>query len=290
MEQVTRATIREQVLAGTRYLERNAIPSPRLDAEILLADLFGGDRLALYRDPERVLDRSEAARYRGLLGRRADRVPVWRIIREQSFCGLDLVVPPDVFVPRPETETLVEEARGVLGQIDGWAVDVGTGSGAVALALASSCPSIRVIALDCSEKAVRAADRNARRLGLRTRVHPVCGDVLAGLGCLAGKVALVVSNPPYVSREEWDDLPPEVATGDPPEALLATPDPLGYHRALAGASAQALRPGGWLVVETAPHRASDVAGLFEMSGLAEIEIVPDLTGRDRIVRGRRRGE
>ncbi len=186
-----------------------------------------------------------------------------------------------MFVPRPETEVLVERALETLAGREAPAVvDVGTGTGAIALALKARRPDARALATDVSEDAVALAARNARRHGLQVEV--LLGDLLSPIpGDLRGRLDLVVSNPPYVTREEYESLPPEVKR-DPFEALVGGTD---LHRRLVDEAPAWLRPGGWLVVEVGASQGGEVSDLFA-ARFEAVELLADLAGRDRVVRGR----
>ena len=238
------------------------------------------DRAGLYSRSEG-LDTRTAKLFGRALCQRCHGVPLQYLVGEQQFLDLVLGVAPGVFVPRPETEILVERAAETLeGRESPAVIDVGTGTGAIALAVKRLRPDARVVATDVSEDAVAVARANASRLGLDVAV--LLGDLLdPAPEELRGAVDLVVSNPPYVTREEYDDLPGEVKA-EPYEALVGGTD---VHRRLAAASPAWLRPGGWLVVEIGESQGVEVAALLA-DRFEPVEVLPDLTGRDRIVRGR----
>lgn len=270
----------EVVSRAARYLAAHGVERPRQEAEALLMSVLGVDRAGLY-SRAAGLDSRSARRYGRALCQRCGGVPLQHLTGEQPFRRLTLAVEPGVFVPRPETEVLVERAiecvRDVVGPV---IVDVGTGTGAVALSLASERPDARVLATDDSEEAVRLARRNAERLGLGVAV--ALGDLLEPVPAeLRGAVDVVVSNPPYVTREEYASLPAEVRR-DPYGALVGGTD---VHRRLVSEAPGWLREGGWLVVEVGAGQGSEVHRLFE-SAFDAVEVLADLAGRDRVVRGR----
>jgi len=211
-------------------------------------------------------------------------VPLQHLTGEQRFMDIDLRVRPGVFIPRPETEVLVEAALDALGAVASpVVVDVGTGTGAIALALARARPGARVIATDVSPEAVALARENAERLDLA--VDLVEGDLVEAVPAdLKGAVDLVVSNPPYVTLEEYESLPEEVKA-DPRDALVGGVE---FHRRLVEECLGWLRVGGWLVVEIGADQGREVRALFE-EHLADVAVLPDLAGRDRVVRGRLAG-
>jgi release factor glutamine methyltransferase len=272
----------EVVRRGSDYLARHEIDSPLASAEQLLMGVLATDRTGLYARREG-LTSAEARAYGRLLCRRCTGVPTQHLTGEMGFRRLVLRVAPGVFVPRPETESLVDVALDLLRGIERPVVaDVGTGTGAIALAIADEVPGARVLATDRSADAVRLARRNAEELGLSLDVRE--GDLLDPLPPeLRGAVDLVVSNPPYLDPAEAGTLPPEVLA-DPPLALFGGLE--GYERVFDGARVW-LRPGGGVAVEVDPRAAVGVADTAARAGYAEVAVAPDLAGRDRVVRGRR---
>lgn len=272
----------EVIARAADYLARHGTESPRETAEALLMHVLGTDRAGLYARREG-LDARSARLFGRALCQRCTGVPLQHLTGEQQFMDLLLRVRPGVFVPRPETEVLVERALELLPEREASiVVDVGTGTGAVALALKRYRPEASVFATDSSPEASALARENARRLGLAVGVLE--GDLFAPLpGALRGRVDLVVSNPPYITREEYQGLPPDVRA-DPYEALVGGTD---VHRRLADESPRWLRPGGWLVLEIGASQAGEVRSLLD-PGFDEVEVLSDLAGRDRIVRGRLR--
>lgn len=278
----------EVIRRSTAYLERHGVQSARANVETLLVHLLETDRASLYTRPGG-LDTARAKALGRALCRRCVGVPLQHLTGEQVFYGLRLSVEPGVFVPRPETEVLVDAALEALDRMaaDGPAeplvVDVGTGTGAVALAVAHARPRARVHATDRDPRAVALARRNAIDLGLSDRVTFVEGDLLDPLPeGLRGRVDVLLSNPPYLSEEEHENLPDEVLA-DPRDALVGGTT---VHTRLAEAAAEWLRPGGSLIVEIGLDQEGEVVAIFGSSGLVEVEVLPDLAGRHRIVRGR----
>jgi release factor glutamine methyltransferase len=270
----------EVVSRSADYRGRHGVEEPRDTAEALLQYFLGTDRAGLYARAEG-LDTRTAKQFGRALCQRCHGVPLQYLTGEQQFFDLVLGAAPGVFVPRPETEVVVERALEVVPDGDGGVVvDVGTGTGAIALAIKRFRPATRVLAIDRSGEAAAVARANASRHALDVEVLE--GDLLEPLPSdLRGMVDLVVSNPPYVSREEYDALPPEVRA-EPYEALVGGTD---VHRRLAEDAPGWLRAGGWLVMEIGDEQAEEVrdllAGRFE-----SVDVLPDLAGRDRVVRGR----
>jgi release factor glutamine methyltransferase len=242
--------------------------SPRLDAEILLAHVLGIDRVTLITRGDQPLDDAQRAAFAQLVDRRAAREPVAYLVGTKGFRHLDLQVDRRVLIPRPDTETLVEVAIDTAPE--GARVhDVGTGSGAVALALAQERPDLRVTASDASPEAVAVARANAERLGLDVAV-----DIANGLP--PGEYDLVVANLPYVRDDEWDDLQPEIREYEPRGALVSGRDGLDAIRSLVGQAG-----GNLLALEHAPDQAGAVRALLA----GDARTVQDLAGRDRVTIG-----
>jgi len=267
----------EVVSRAADYLDRHDVESPRETAEALLEYFLETDRAGLYARDEG-LDTRTARLFGRALCQRCHGVPLQYLTGEQQFFDLVLGVAPGVFVPRPETEVLVERALEVLPD-RGTVVDVGTGTGAVALAIKRFRPAASVWATDVSVDAARVARANASRHGLGIEVVP--GDLFSKLpGDLRGGVDLVVANPPYVTREEYADLPAEVRA-EPYEALVGATDVL---RRLVEEAPTWLAPGGWLAMEIGASRGEEVRRLMT-ERFEGVEVLPDLAGRDRVVRG-----
>jgi release factor glutamine methyltransferase len=276
-------TLGEVLRLSTGYLEERGSPTPRLDAELLIGHALGLERIRLYTSFDRPLTEPELAAIRALLERRGRREPVAYVLGGWGFHGLELAVDARVLVPRPETEVLVERCLALLaGRAAPAVLDVGTGSGAIALAIKAARPDATVTAADISEGALEVAGANAAALGLE--VELVRSDLFAAVG--ARRFDLVASNPPYVADADLEGLEPEVARFEPRLALAAGPDGLGVLRRLAGAAADALAPGGWLVCECGAGQAGDVAALMAAAGAVETAVAPDLAGIDRVVSGR----
>lgn len=267
---------------ATQQLQQAGVDTPRLDAELMLADLLKVNRAYLFAHPEEEVPETLLPLWFQRLQRRLQREPLAYILGRAEFYGLEFAVTPDVLVPRPETELLVET---VLRKQPRTVVDVGTGSGCIAVALAVHLPQVEVWATDISELALRIALENALRHQVAQRVHFVQGDLLQPL---AGKrFEAIVSNPPYVAHSERMRLQPEVRDWEPPIALFCE-DPLHFHQRLAAEAHFYLQDGGWLVMEVGMGQAQAVADLLQTSGYHTINIYSDLAGVQRVVEGRYR--
>ncbi len=256
--------------------------SPRLDAELLLAHTLGLRRLDLYLKPERALRPEEASSFERLLAARQAGAPVAYLIGRKEFMGLDLEVTPDVLIPRPETERLVEVAvEWARRRHPDRAADIGTGSGAVALALAHDLPDLQMEATDISAAALKVAARNADRLGLQSRIRWSLGDVTDPL---TAPVDLLVANLPYIADAEWDRLPVSVRAYEPPLALRGGADGLDVYRRLLERLPGRLKPQAFLALEIDPGQWPGLRALVaERLRPREIDIVTDLGGRERVL-------
>jgi release factor glutamine methyltransferase len=271
-------TVRGALAAARARLEEAGVESPLVDAEFLLAHVLGTSRSGLYADSRRELIGREAAELDRLLARRTAREPLAYVLGEWGFRRLTLKVDPRVLVPRPETEVVVERCLArIAGVAEPRVLDVGTGSGAIALAIADEHPGSRVSAIDASEGALAVARENAARTGLD--VEFARRDLFEGLP--EGPWDLVVSNPPYVRAEEVEGLQQEVRDWEPRAAVVGA----GTTEHVAAAARTVLRPGGALVLETAGGRAEDVAELLGGLGYVDVRVTDDLAGRSRVAEG-----
>lgn len=283
----------------TDYLKQHGSDSPRLDAEVLLAHARGCERIMLYAAFDQVVADDVRAKFRELVKRRAEGTPVAYLVGKREFYSLSFRVTPDVLIPRPETELVVVETLGALGggprsNVQGprsaVVADVGTGSGAIAVAVAKHAPQCRVIAVDASPAALAIAQENAVACGVAERIEFLEGDLLARLPVEA-RFSIVASNPPYVSEAEYETLSTSVKNHEPRQALVAGPTGTEVIERLIPQAAERLLPGGWLIVEVSPMIAGRVVELIASDGRYEPAIiVKDLAGLARVVKGRRKGE
>lgn len=282
-------TVAEALKQGAYLLAAHGADAPRLNAELLLAFVLGVDRTRLLASFPEQLAREELEAYNNLLRERALGKPLQYIVGRQEFWGLEFRVTPDVLIPRPETELVVEQSLKAIrafiacgkSAAEIRAVDVGTGSGCIAIALARELVGLKIIATDISERALRLARENARLNGVADRVFFLTGNLLDPLAPLAGRLDLLVSNPPYISRQEFDLLQREIRDWEPRIAVTDEADGLSFYRRLAGAAREFLRPGGRLVLELAFGRSEAARALIEAAGLDIERIEKDLQGIDR---------
>lgn len=260
------------------------VPTPEWDAERLLRHATRWERAFVVAHPLAEVEAGPEARFRALLAERARRVPLQHLLGTQAFWRHEFLVGPQALVPRPETEILVEAALELLRPLERpLLVDVGTGTGCIALSLAAERPDADVYAVDVSSAALSLARRNARRLGLEGRILFRRGDLLDPVRELAGRIDLVVSNPPYVDPAARDALAPEVRDHEPGVALFAPGEPLSVYRRLLPAAAALLRPGGVLAVEVGAGQAAEVVSLLAPSPLTHLRTLRDLSGIERVV-------
>jgi release factor glutamine methyltransferase len=269
------------------YFAERGITGGRLDAELLLCDGLGLDRVGLYLNYDRPLTAAELKAFRGKVARRARREPLQYILGEAEFWSLPFKVGPGVLVPRPETETLVEEALKRAAP-PFQMLDVGTGSGAIAVALARELSEARVVGIDNSPQALALAAENVRCNGVEDRVTLLEHD-FQKQGLPGGPFDLVLSNPPYVPKGDLAGLMPEVRDFEPRQALCGGVDGLQFYRLLIPAAAGCLKPGGWVLFEVGIHQAPEVLALFEQTGdFVDTFAARDAAGIERVVGGKRR--
>jgi release factor glutamine methyltransferase len=271
-------TALDAVRRVTAELEESGVPSPRVDAEILVAETLGLRRSELYTDPE--VSEEVFARLEPLVGRRRDREPLAYILGEWSFRRLNLNVDRRALIPRPETEGVVERCLLHIRDIpEPRVLDVGVGSGAIALSIADEHPGAKVVGIDFCSSALSLAEENRARTGVDGRVRLQKSDLLDDL---TGQFNLVVSNPPYVSPEEYETLQPEIRLHEPRKAVIG----VEVGAEIAREARNVLLPGGWLVLECGDGQAAHLAAELEAFGYTDVVQTPDLAGRDRVVEGR----
>jgi len=276
-------SVQAAVAQGSARLAAAGVPDAVRDARWLMAHALGVDpgRLVLLAgDP---LPPGVAARFDAMLSARAARQPVAQITGTRAFWGRAFTVTPDVLDPRPETETLVALA---LAEPFARVLDLGTGSGCIAITLLAERPNARGVGADLSVPALAVAGANAARHGVADRLILTPSDWFADLG---GTYGLIVANPPYIAADEMADLQPEVRDWEPWQALTDGADGLTAYRAIVAAAPAHLSMRGRLIVEIGATQGPAVAALFTTAGLQEVAVHPDLAGRDRVVSGRRAG-
>ena len=287
--QMAGQTVKAALAAATVTLHEKKSASPRLDAELLLAEALGERREALYAAPERIITTAEGERFDGYVLRRGHREPVAYILGRKAFRSIELQVNQDTLIPRPDTESLVEVALEELERIakpHPLVMDLGTGSGAIALALATECARVRVVATDVMPKTLEMARLNAVRLGLEDRVEFVLSDIYESIPSEA-RFDIIVSNPPYVTEEAMHRLAAEIRGYEPHAALLGGVHGMDYHAEIIPGAPQFLVPGGMLAMEINESKMLETMQLFIATGRFEdISIRNDLSGQPRVISGR----
>jgi len=257
------------------------LPTPGLDAQVLLAHSIGRDRGFLYAHPERVLSSAEATHFRSLVARRIKGEPVAYITGEKEFWSLTFEVSPDVLIPRPDTEILVEEVLKLFGRDEKIRIlEIGTGSGAISIALASEREQVSITATDCSPEILMIAARNALNNNVRKRISFLCGDMFEPV---RGIYDIIISNPPYISEEEFSLLAPGVRGYEPRRALLAGPDGTQFHRGLVQGARPFLAEGGWLAMELGVGQRDVLEKILHESDYCDIAFHCDYAGIERVV-------
>ena len=287
MSQTIGAALRQAI----RCLERQGVSEPRAAAEVLLADLLAMTRPRLYVEADCPLSTDQHAAYMVRLQHRLQGEPVQYITGKQEFWSLEFAVSPQVLIPRPESEVLVEHGARLVQQ---WCtahpqarlavLDVGTGSGNLAISLAHTLPQAYVWAVDRACGALQVARQNAQRLGVAERLHWVCGDLVTAFQGGRRYFALCVANLPYVTTAEWHSLPQEIKDYEPCSALCGGSDGLELIRRLIAASPQVLAPEGFLLLEVGWQQAAAVQDMIQQQGhFRSTGVYPDLAGIERVV-------
>ena len=282
----TRALVAEVLRRATARLVRAGVESPRLDAEWLLMAALGWGKEAVYRNLRCQLEDEQRSVFDGLVSRRCMGEPAAYIVGKREFWSLEFKVNGDVLVPRPETEHLVETG---LEFLDSWTgprriLEIGTGSGAVAVSLAHERRDIEVWATDISARALDVARHNARQHGMAELIHFCEGDLFGALDAMKGPFAAIFSNPPYVASADLADLPREVRDWEPLPALDGGPDALDLYRRIISGGAHHLYPGGLLALEIGSGMAEDVCELFRIrNGFNQPVVGHDYAGHERLV-------
>lgn len=283
-------TVRRVLEWTTSHLQKHGSETPRLDAEVLLAHARGCRRIQLYTEYDAELPEAVRARMRELVQRRAQLEPVAYLVGHREFFSLDLVVTPAVLIPRPETETLVIEVLAIAKTLPRpHILDLCTGSGCVAIAVARNCPGARVTATDRSPAALEVARTNVQKHRLDEQITLCCGDLFAAVAD-PERFNIVVSNPPYVPTGEIAGLSADVRGFEPKEALDGGTDGLDVIRRIVAEAPRRLTSPGWLLLELSPEQAPAVRQIATETGCyTEIDLIKDLSGHYRVLRARHTG-
>ncbi len=273
----------------TLSLKNSELASPRLDAEILLFNYLKTDRSGLYMSFERFITAEKLERFSSWIERRQKREPIAYIVGKKEFWSLIFEVNSKVLVPRPETELLVEEVLmfcSGLGDQYINILEVGTGSGAISVAVATELKEVRIVATDISSEAIKVAGKNAKNNSVADKISFLCGNLFESV---SGKFDIIISNPPYISEEEFDQLPVEVRNFEPEEALLAGPEGTEFHYNLIREGSCYLRCGGWLFMEIGAGQKDMIEDILrEDQNYDSIGFRTDYAGIERVVRARKK--
>jgi release factor glutamine methyltransferase len=282
-------TVLEAIRKSAEFLGKKNVESPRLQTELLLAHLLKLPRMKLYLNFDRELSPAETDALRELVKRRGLREPLQHIVGSTSFCGLEIAVNRHALIPRPETEILAELGWQFLSEkqppsnIEPTALDFGTGTGCLAIALAAKCPNAKITALDVSPDALALAKENAAKNNVSERIELLLGN---GFASLAGKVHpfdLIISNPPYIPSAEIETLEPEVRDFDPRSALDGGADGLDFYRLLAAQAKPLLKADGKIMLEFGDGQANDIKKIFENEKWIVEAVKEDYSQRARIL-------
>lgn len=283
-------TIRSLISWTTQYFSDKGCQSPRLDAEILLAHTLKCQRIDLYLNPDKPVQATERELFREYVKRRAAREPVAYIIGSKEFWSLEFLVDENVLIPRPETEELLGVVIERLSDIPNPLIlDLGTGSGCISVVLARELSSAMIIAVDTSPKAINIARRNAENHSVSDRitfVHSHWFDAMSGT-ITENSLTAIVSNPPYISRDQYETLQPEIVSYEPEIALVGGDDGLDAYRSIVGQSHRWLTRNGWVFFEIGDEQNSKVENILAEHHFKSIESMKDASGRYRIVMGKR---
>jgi len=280
-------TVRDILNESTKALEAADIPSARLDAEVLLSFCLGCDRLEFYKNPVMTISETQLTAFRNIIARRLQWEPVAYITGRKEFWSFTLEVNSSVLIPRPDTEIIIEEALDVYRNFTSLPVrilDIGTGSGAIAIALAKEIPGAKVVATDISIAALNLAQKNAATLGLKEKIDFRQGNLFEPVD---GFFNIIVSNPPYIAANDYEELPASVKAFEPREALFAGESGLEFYEKLIYQADGYLQKNGWLLLEIGAKQEAGIRGIIEGSGFYDrIEMRKDYAGLPRVIKAR----
>ena len=279
-------TVLEVIKLSTEYLQKKGVEAPRANAEILLAEILKCKRLELYLSFDKPLAENEVQIYREAIRKRGLRIPLQYIVGNVEFYGLKLIVNESVLIPRPETELLVEKIikesdKSVSLKI----LDIGVGSGNISLSILKNLPNTNIVAIDISESALEVAKQNAELNSLLDRIELKHFDIMKDDLSSLGKFDLIVSNPPYVSVNDFESLEPELKVHEPRIALTDNSNGISFYKSIIEASDKILNRPGKIYFELGMGQSMEVKNLFDQKGFSNITITKDYAGIDRIISG-----
>ncbi len=289
-------TIRNSLKYAIAILKKSKIEFPEINADTLLAYVLSYDRATIYTNPNDIINDTDLAKYNELIYKRASHVPLQYITKRIEFMSLDFIVDERVLIPRPETEILVETVlkKANEPQYDDkriTIIDIGTGSGNIAVSLAKNLSNVKIYACDISQEALTVAKENVQRHDVTDKIHLLHGNIFEAFSDNVdkGEVDFIVSNPPYISESELNSLEPELRDHEPLLALIAGDDGLFFYKLIIKGATDWLKPGGYLVIEMGETQANTIKKLMQIElHYDEIEIIKDLQGKERIIFAKRK--
>jgi release factor glutamine methyltransferase len=279
-------TVLEVIKLSTEYLQKKGVESPRVNAEILLAEILKCKRLDLYLAFDKPLAEKELSDYREAIRKRGLRIPLQYIVGSVEFYGLKILVNENVLIPRPETELLVEKIINEAEKsVNIKILDIGVGSGNISISILKNLPNANVVAIDISELSLKVAKQNAELNSLQDRIDFKLCDIMNDSLNDLGKFDIIVSNPPYVSETDFDNLEPELKMFEPKIALTDNSNGISFYKKIIEVSDKILKKPGKLFFELGMGQSMQVKTLFEQKGFSNINISKDYSGTDRIISG-----
>lgn len=279
-------TVLEVIKLSTEYLQKKGVEAPRANAEILLAEILKCKRLELYLSFDKPLAENEVQDYREAIRKRGLRIPLQYIVGNVEFYGLKLIVNESVLIPRPETELLVEKIINESDKSESLKIlDIGVGSGNISLSLLKNLPNTNVVAIDISKSALEVAKQNAEVNSLQDRIELKHFDIMKDDLNSLGKFDLIVSNPPYVSVNDFESLEPELKVHEPRIALTDNSNGISFYKNILEVSDQILNKPGKIYFELGMGQSMEIKNLFDQKGFSNITITKDYSGIDRIISG-----
>lgn len=277
--------LKELYLLGGDLLRESSLENSELESSLLLSKALGIKVADIYAHPERKVESDKAEEFKQLLERRLKREPIAYILGEKEFYSRPFITTPDVLIPRPETETLIEEGLKVTKSISHpLVVDAGTGSGCIAVTIGCECKDAQICATDISFEALLIARANSKRHRVVERISLVRMDFLSGFK--EESIDIALSNPPYVAERDFSKLEPDVRDFEPRQSLLGGEDGLDCIRKIVHQAGRVLKKGGWCIVEVGANQSESVSKIFDYVGFIDISSVRDLSGIERVVKGK----
>jgi release factor glutamine methyltransferase len=277
--------LKELYLLGRDLLRKSSVENPELESSLLLSKALGINTVDIYAHPERKVESDKVEEFKQLLERRLKREPIAYILGEKEFYSRPFIVTPDVLIPRPETETLIEEGLKLTKSISHpLVVDAGTGSGCIAVTIGCECKDARIFGTDISFEALLIARANSGRQRVVERISLIQMDFLSGFK--EESIDIVLSNPPYVAESDFSKLEPNVRDFEPKQSLLGGEDGLDCIRKIVYQAGRVLKNGGWCIVEVGADQSESVSKIFDHVGFIDISSVRDLSGMERVVKGK----